>query len=271
MNLRILQSRDIPEAVKLSFAAGWNQTSEDWQRLLDLAPESCFCIELDNCLAATATLLALNRDLAWLGMVLTHGDYRHRGLAHRLVEKVLETADRLRIGCVGLDATDQGQSIYEAAGFISGPNIERWTASSIAATTVRPDPLRADWLDRLAGLDRQAFGADRNLLLRALAGNCENASATEDGYVLTRPGRRANYLGPCVARTPEVARNLIVRCLSKHSGPWIWDLFPSNTTTLEIARDLGFEPARRLVRMYRGQPPPCDLSLVHAAAGFELG
>jgi hypothetical protein len=74
-----------------------------------------------------------------------------------------------------------------------------------------------------------------------------------------------------VARSPELARELITGCLAQVSGPWLWDVFPDNAPGLELARELGFQPVRRLVRMRRGRQIAEQPGLVYAAAGFEVG
>jgi GNAT superfamily N-acetyltransferase len=284
MTLRLLTSSDLPQALALSSSAGWNQTISDWQRLLDLAPETCFGIELDGCLAATATLLPYGRDLAWLGMVLTRRDYQHRGLASLLVARALEVAGALGIKTVKLDATDQGQPIYERLGFVAERRIERWTWSG--AFGANGDTGLRVPIESLAGLDYEAFGADRMRLLTLLAapGRCAVAAAggasaplvTADGFALWGPGHCANYLGPCVARTPDAARGLIAGCLAQAAGPqaarqWMWDVFPDSAPALELAVQFGFQPARRLVRMRLGPAIAEHPELVYAAAGFELG
>src|SRR5215468_6466276 len=48
--LRKLRPSDVPLAMQLSTEAGWNQTTDDWQMLIDLAPESCLGIEVDRVL-----------------------------------------------------------------------------------------------------------------------------------------------------------------------------------------------------------------------------
>lgn len=282
MTPRLLTSSDLPQALALSSSAGWNQTISDWQRLLNLAPETCFGIELDGCLAATATLLPYGRGLAWLGMVLTRRDYQHRGLASQLVARALEVAGALGIKTVKLDATDQGQPIYERLGFVAERRIERWTwsgASGANGNTGLSVPIES-----LAGLDYEAFGADRMRLLTLLAarGRCAAADAgcasttLASGFALWGPGHYANYLGPCVARTPDAARGLIAGCLAQAAGPqparrWMWDVFPDNAPALELAVQFGFQPARRLVRMRLGPAIAERPELVYAAAGFELG
>jgi GNAT superfamily N-acetyltransferase len=289
MTPRLLTISDLPQALGLSSSAGWNQTTSDWLRLLKLAPESCFGIESDGSLVATATLLPYGRRLAWVGMVLTRRDYQHRGLARQLLAHALAAAGELGIETVKLDATDQGQPLYEKLGFVAERRIERWSWNGRCDVAAQPGVSVP--LESLAGLDSEAFGANRTQLLDLLAaaGACAPL-LTAEGYALWTPGQIANHIGPCVARTPEVARDLIARCLAQAAASpalqnapqalqnapqalekWMWDLFPDNAPALELASRFGFQPVRRLTRMRLGPPIAERPGLVYAAAGFELG
>jgi len=103
--------------MELSRSAGWNQTMEDWEMLLRLDPQSCFAIEVDDRIVATTTLLCYGEKLAWIGMVLTRPEYRRMGFAQRLVETAMQRAAALKIESVKLDATPEGQPLYEKLGF----------------------------------------------------------------------------------------------------------------------------------------------------------
>lgn len=269
--LRNLQISDIPAALQLSTEAGWNQTADDWRSLIELAPQGCVAIEAGGELAATATLFCYGHKLAWIGMVLTRQSYQGRGFARRLLNAVLTLADEVGIETVKLDATDQGQSLYEKLGFRAEQPVERWARSSEVTPpgeeAISGSPVTQEWI----AADRNAFAVDRTKLLTRLAEH--NPLLTlQRSYLLSRPGRLTRYLGPCVAESPEIARTLIEHALrTPGTSGWSWDLLRENTEAVALARDLAFSPKRRLLRMVRGKNLRGRESDIYAIAGFELG
>jgi GNAT superfamily N-acetyltransferase len=270
--VRPLRVSDIPAAFQLSADAGWNQTAEDWRRLIDLSPGGCLAIDVEGEVAATATLMCYGRKLAWIGMVLTKRQHRGRGFARRLLRGLLELADGMGVATVKLDATDEGKPIYENLGFRSERAVERWLRPGSLDTPafVPIPPCNAQLTEEWSNADSQAFGAYRTQLLQNLAhGN--PPIAVESSYLLTRPGRQTAYLGPCVSDSPGTARTMIAGALLRSSASWSWDLFPDNASAAGIAQDFGFAPARHLLRMVRGRDLFTQTEQIYAIAGFELG
>jgi GNAT superfamily N-acetyltransferase len=110
----------------LSARSGWNQTEQDWRRLLALEPEGCFCMECDGVVAATTTAVCYGRELAWIGMVLTAPEYRGRGFARLLMERTLDFLAGRGVERIKLDATEMGAPLYRKLGFEDECPIERW-------------------------------------------------------------------------------------------------------------------------------------------------
>jgi len=265
--LRPLRSEDLSAALRLSAQAGWNQTDEDWAMLLDLAPEGCLAIEIEGNLTSTTTLLCYGRKLAWIGMVLTDSAYRRQGLARKLFEECLKRADRMGIETLKLDATDQGQPLYEKFGFRCEQDIERWSRSGCDAA---PKFAAVDVDPSFANIDSHYFRANRSILLARLASR-SSVRTNQDAYLLARAGRLSAYLGPCVSSNVECARQLILEFIQKSSCAWVWDLFPQNRHATELAKELGFSRQRHLKRMFRGKDLPTNFDAIYAIAGFELG
>jgi GNAT superfamily N-acetyltransferase len=268
--MRRLTPLDIPAVMELSSDAGWNQTDADWRMLLELEPEGCFGIECDGRIVATTTLICYGRELAWIGMVLTHQDYRHRGFATRLVETALELSTVRHVATVKLDATESGQPLYAALGFVEEQHVERWSGKAHFSGSMPPSAGRLPG-EEMNSLDRDAYGADRALVLRHLSAR-SMPTATDYGYLLNRNGQRAGYLGPCIARSDSAARASITNTLKLSEGSvCFWDLLPNNRRAISLATELGFTCVRRLVRMRCGKPLPSKDELIYAIAGFELG
>lgn len=283
---RDLKLGDISSAMELSIAAGWNQTAEDWTRILRVSPHGCRCIEVAGEVIATTTLLAYETDLAWVGMVLTHPEHRRQGLATQMMEDAIANAERDGICTLKLDATDEGRPLYESFGFIVEGVVERWGRGTVASAsndqTQNADSFSnsgCQWgtsiPNHLFALDVEAFGVSREKILKELSASGGNISAT--GYVLSRSGREARFVGPCIATSKDEARLLISKHLDAHNGAtakseaWYWDLLPANAAAVKCAKDLGFMRRRVLWRMRRGKLIRNNDAMVFATAGFELG
>jgi ribosomal protein S18 acetylase RimI-like enzyme len=266
--IRRLENSDLPAVMRLKEAAGWNQTEDDWGRLLLIEPEGCFGLEQDGVLAATATAVTYGADLAWIGMVLTLPEFRGRGFARGLMEHAVAFAESRGVAAIALDATDMGIALYRQFGFLPSGIVERWQRLSGAATATNAD-LRS-W-EPAADLDRAAFGTDRSRLLESLAASGA-ASLPGLGYAMGRPGSKAAYFGPCVAAHSEVCERLLGWFLARHASEAVyWDVLQSNREAAALASRYGFTPVRTLTRMFRGPVIPSDHSLVFAIAGFEYG
>jgi hypothetical protein len=216
-------------------------------------------------------------------MVLTHPEFRCHGFATQLFGHVIERADVLGIRTLKLDATEQGKPLYEKYGFKSEQPVERWGGEFHINHGL---PSEGD-LASCRELDADAFGTDRFELLQGLAlrGSC---FANLGGYLLTRPGGVASYVGPCLAKSagaatewmssqfsqtrPEVEHPRKVAQVETDKGhEWYWDLLPANQNAVVIAEGLGFTRRRSLTRMFRGEALRTRDELVYASAGFELG
>jgi len=273
LGVRNLATEDVSSALELSIAANWNQTSEDWNRILQLAPGGCRCIGDAGKVIATTTLLPYGTGLAWIGMVLTSNEHRRQGLARKLLEDAMASAEQRGIRTLKLDATDEGRPLYESLGFVVEQRVERWGRNGDGLNSANrndshPYPLSVE----LCSQDAEAFGASRKELLGVLsgAGSCD---AAPEGFVLSRPGRTARYLGPCVARSETAAAHLIGAHLEANTSEsgWYWDLLPSNAAAVRWAENLGFARRRVLWRMSRGERVEKNDAMVYAIAGFELG
>lgn len=274
--IRQMRVADIPALMRLKEAANWNQTEQDWINVMAIEPEGCWVDEQQGEVAASTTAVCYGKDLAWIGMVLVEPRFRGRGLARGLMQHALRRLEERGIRQVKLDATDMGQPLYAKLGFRPERVIERWGSGP----ETRERQPGGGWglgvlRSRVTEIDREAFGVDRTRLveqlLRAYPGQAE---VSVDGFALGRPGSNAYFLGPCAAPDAGAARRLLGALVARSPAErFFWDVFPDAAAAVDLARDLGFERRRELLRMRLHDEPalPGQPERVFGAAGFEYG
>jgi GNAT superfamily N-acetyltransferase len=278
LEIRLLFESDIPAAMELKEAAGWNQTEADWHRLLSLEPNGCFGAVKDGRLVGTTTT-TIYGELAWIGMVLVEPQQRRQGIAAKLMNAAVEYLEG-KVETIKLDATALGHPVYEKFGFEVESEVERWagTASSTAGEShgaVVDDAAVRDLLN----LDRLAFNADRSQLIEKLIADAcvppvliRNADGTLSGYALARSGTTKTYIGPVVARERQVVETLLDRTLEQLSGRDVYiDINKECVTDASLLSARGFVKERDLIRMVKGGPTQKTSPMVVAIAGPEVG
>jgi GNAT superfamily N-acetyltransferase len=253
-SIRLFTNQDIPPALELCRAAGWNQLHQDWARLIAYEPGGCFAAEIDKQLVGTITTTRYGTDLAWIGMMLVHEDFRRRGIATALMNAGLDYLGKQHVGCIKLDATPAGQPVYQRLGFDAQWSFRRWVRDQDEFSDRAPPAAAATLATTHIDLDRVAFAADRSRWLKLLnAGSvlCQRPR----GFGMLRSGFLASYLGPVVAENRDVARDIIVELLKQSPGKTFWDPPEVNPDAVQLAQSLGFQPIRDLTRMWIGSQP----------------
>jgi len=263
----------------LRAAVGWNQTEQDWRRLLELEPSGCFVACEGGKIVGTVTTLRFEKAFGWIGMLLIDPAARRMGIGTRLLLRSLEFLKECGMECARLDGTPMGYNLYLRHGFVDEYEIQRWEGISRVETGAGLPPIQKPDLEAICQWDRRLFGADRSRLIASLWNRNPSCSAVirtagkTEGYVLWRPGARAWYLGPCLADSAANAQLLFREMLSRTPGePVFVDACTKNPWALKVMEPFGFQYQRPLVRMYRG-PHTCpgEPVSVYAIAGPELG
>ncbi|MFO1299626.1 MAG: GNAT family N-acetyltransferase [Burkholderiaceae bacterium] len=287
---------DLADAIALSASASWNQNEADWRLMLTLgrawgirAPDA----QGRERVAASVVALPYGSEFAWVSMVLVLPEFRGRGYASRLLAHALNELAWRGIAAI-LDATPAGHPIYVPMGFVDSWEFRRYRREATAPTEparhapgerIDADargldvrPLRdADW-PSILGIDRPAFGADREALLRSLAARLPSAAHVAErngrivGFVLGRDGREATQIGPLLASDSATTRALLDAALAAVEGPVYLDLADRYAELVPWLQSRGFACQRPFTRMLRGlKAAPGDPSRIVLVAGPELG
>jgi len=279
IEIRLLFESDIPAAMRLKEAAGWNQTEYDWRRLIRLEPDGCFAALKDGRLVGTTTTTTYKADLAWVGMVLVDPQTRRQGIATSLMETALDYL-KGKVATVKLDATPQGKLVYEKFGFEVESTVERWSGNIESTSIDRGgEILSVEFRDELMLFDERAFNADRSMLMDSLLNDSivppvatRSGDGTLSGYALARRGTNANYVGPVVSTQWEQVEGLLDQMLAQLNSGRVYIDFNTECglpASLLFAR--GFVKERDLIRMRAGKRRPKTSGLIVAIAGPEIG
>ena len=279
IEIRLLFESDIPAAMRLKEAAGWNQTEDDWVRLIGLEPTGCFAAIKNSELVGTTTTTTYKDLLAWVGMVLVDPQNQRQGIATRLMEVALDYL-RGKVATVKLDATAQGKPVYERFGFEAESMIERWSGNIESTSMDQSDePLNHELRRELLALDERAFDGDRSALIESLIGDSlvppvfkRSGDGTLSGYALARRGTKANYIGPVVTTQPDQVESLLDQMLGElNSGRVYIDFNTECSLPSSLLAARGFVKERDLIRMSAGERRTRTSSLIVAIAGPEIG
>lgn len=274
-----LETADVEQAFELSRVEGWNQTRGDWLRLLVHEPLGCFAARLGEQLVGTVTTTVYGADLAWIGMMLVHRDYRRDGVGRRLMRAALAYLTHSGVATVKLDATLLGQPLYTDFGFVPETRIERW--EGLAGHCKHPAFVVGNHKKTaLYQFDHKEFGIDRSRMLNLLIDQglpCPrvvwSADETVLGFALARSGARATYVGPVLTSEPALIAELMDAVLGQFAGDTVYVDFHSGFSgESTFLSKRGFVKQRDLVRMCWGRPNRLGASpAIFAIGGPEIG
>lgn len=250
LQIRKLVATDLPFAQTVRELAGWNQTDKDWLRFIEHEPDGCFLAEWNGQPAGTVTTTAYGTDLAWIGMMLVHPDFRRRGIATELMTKAIDYLKAKEIRCIKLDATPDGEPVYARLGFQAEWRLNRWEKECALTAKVESG---GSAIENLASMDVEAFGTKRLTWLQKLERDSRWVRVREDGFGMVREGMRANYVGPIMAHDPAVGCSIARELIDGLNGRTFWDIPCDNEPCVALANELGFEPVRDLLRMWLGE------------------
>ncbi len=279
VRIRPMTAADLPDGLRLSEQAGWNQGAADWSRFLELQPDGCFVAELDGRPVGTVTTCLLG-PVAWIAMMLVQADLRGRGIGRSLMTHALAFLETQGARSIRLDATPLGRPLYESLGFVADNELARHRGTPVAVAAGQGgEPPRPDQESSWLALDRDATGTDRAKLLRRLGsefpGSCRvvNRDGCIAGFIFHRPGRLASQVGPCIAVPDSGAGpDLLHGAFDRLAGqPIFLDIPIGHTVAESVAASRGLTVQRTLLRMSLGERVPERPGWLWASSGPEMG
>jgi len=216
---------------------------------------------------------------AYVGMMAVHPQAQRQGVGLALMRHLLAWLDEQRMPFVLLDASPEGQPLYEKLGFVAYDSVYVFQRHGGLASHDRPPQVQVVStrdLDELVKYDTQVFGADRGRVLRALLTTfpertlmLRGEGGQMTGYVVAQKSR----VGPWVTQHPQDAEMLLRAALSLPCAETVSVVVPGvNQEAVELMRHFGFETARVNRHMGRGPSAPSrQLRRIYAQTSLALG
>jgi GNAT superfamily N-acetyltransferase len=281
--IRLMTADDLDAAMALKDAEGWNQTREDWNLFLGMAPDSCLVAVEDDKVVGTVVGINYADRVAWIGMMLVNRSHRGRGISKMLMKDVIQSLNR--VASIKLDATPAGFPVYRQLGFEEEYTLLRMVAydpqspSFSKGLVNRVGVLTEEELVQIYPLDKRVFGADRGQVVqhafRSMPGLACRIKSEQGakGYLFARQGTRYLHLGTIVAQTDAEAKALLAFALNGFTGgSLVIDVPKEKQAWVSWLESCGFQVQRELFRMFlKGNPYPGDPTRVFAVCGPELG
>lgn len=277
--VRRLGPADLKACLALSVDREWPAEERKWSLLLEAA-EAYGVDDPGGGLAGSVVLGRYGAKLASIGMMLVASRYGRQGLGRRLMTHVLGQAGD---ASVFLTATTYGRPLYEKLGFRTTGRSATFVGRFRPGQT-RPADLtgltraaREEDLATIMRVDRLAFGADREYLLRRLSGFSDRVrvlikNGAVAGYATAWRNIDVTVIGPVVA--PDAAgAQLLITSLARDAGVRVrLDLDPAGREMVGWAEARGLAVVDETAFMVHGPwPPPGDRSRLFCPLTVALG
>lgn len=247
MIIRTMRPSDLDFAAGCTAAEGWaSETRQEFEGFLAHDPGGCLVAE-NNGQPVGICVATHYGESGFVGELIVTPDMRGRGLGRQLLERAIEYLHSRGAQNILLEGDPPAVPLYERAGFRVVCRSTRFVGVLQAPSLAHVRSMRAQDLDAVAELDREAFGADRRFFLeRNLALYPEFARVIKRrgevaGFIMGRRGHGVVSAGPWIVR-PGLERpaDLVESLAAKAGGIKLrLGVLETNTEAVAICRRLG--------------------------------
>lgn len=274
--IRTMTGPDIDVLLDWARQEGWNPGLADRQAFQVADPEGFIGCYIDNVMVAGISAVRYGRDFGFIGLYITHPDFRGRGLGRRVWDAAMQ---HLQNRVIGLDGVPEQQENYRSMGFEPAYQTFRWSGRLAAREEMKVDGGSAD-TDLFSALERfdHCFfpGPRTNFLAQWRLPPRDIRVARHNGDIIGYAVRRACHegekIGPLFAADTDGAMSLLHDLASDREALDIHLDVPA--FQMEFSWRLekaGFTRSFATMRMYRGTPSPVRHQGIFATTTLELG
>jgi predicted N-acetyltransferase YhbS len=281
IRLRTLTVEDVESAESLLVSAfgGAESRKADLRRFLRIQPDGGILATWDGQPVGMVGAVDFGPFVS-IGMMAVDPRYQRRGIGRVLMESLLDSLDRRGCPMSILEASEAGARLYPKLGFIDEGETHQFRLGANPPSgqppSARVSAVKAEEIPALEAFDAPIFGARRGKVFAAyLADFPERAFLARDqaGEIAGCLFAQRRRLGPWIARTPEVAEDLLRVALQLTHADSRRVLAPGcNPDVLVLLKRYGFEFVETHRRMRRGgEGLPGRRQFVFGLASYAIG
>ena len=279
--IAIIRATDPDALYELAGTVGWNQTRRDCREML-LAPAATgvFAVCDGQVIGSAAAMVYEENRIGYINMVIVREPFRRRGIATRMLEKLMEMLHHCRT--LRLYATPAGSCVYGKLGFRTYATLHKFASDSYVPL---PEPdrrirkLLPSDLPEITALDTRSFGVERGALLEYFY-SCHpelSFKITEKGritgFTLGRVGPVSRQAGALTAPKEEDALALFdaVARQGEPSPRVLLAAFDTQKRLIAQMAERGILPSSEMVAMDFGESGPLPAACYYGVLGGDFG
>jgi hypothetical protein len=244
-----------------------------------LNPQGCFIAYDRGTRLGLTTTTIYGRKLAWIGNVIVDKNNRGKHVGQGLVEHAVSSLQKSRAKHIALYCFKEHEKFYENLGFVRDRPFLRLRLNAPKAE-YHKNPIqlrRAPSFSGIMAADKEAFGADRSELIRAVLAEKagwylgSSRGISSPSYLLVKEYSEDCEFGPwiCIDPLRDHPSEMIVRALSMtRSVPIEISCLRENGMALKTLKANGFRTIREGFRMFFGEKGRIGNDRLQYALGF---
>ena len=233
-----------------------------------LEPKYCYPFKavIDDVLVGTGTAI-LHEKTGWLSTIITHSEYRNRGIGKRITDHLLTFLHGHKCDYIYLIATALGEPVYKKAGFITESNYDVYKDINLENLSISYNvtPYQSAYKQEIFELDKTVSGEDRSQHLETFLADSfvylQNKKIK--GVYFPRLGD-----GLIVANTETAGLELMKKRFQKFN---IASFPQENKAAHEFMKFHGYTPVHSLARMHFQKPMPWKPEGLYNRVGGNIG
>jgi GNAT superfamily N-acetyltransferase len=220
-------NNDVSSLIELSSSVGWDYDEHEIKTILS-SGKIYGHKNPEGKIVSSAAIIPYDTNLASIGMVIVHSDYRGRGLGKEVTQQCIASVSKET--SIMLISTEEGKPLYESLGFRTVDVVYKFLCENFVCNSLEVnndftlDTYKVEDFHQMMELDSAAFGDQRSEFLHNRIEQCKQCIVVKDqnsqiiGFGLSVQGPINLIVGPIVAPDFKTAASIMKELAANHHG-----------------------------------------------------